>query len=42
MSQVATRQEALANVQEAIVAYSEGVNQRGEPISPEQLVDVSV
>ena len=40
-----SRSEALANAQEAIAAYLESLNGRGEPIPPaihEELVDVAV
>lgn len=40
-----TRREAVANAQEAIAAYLESLNERGEAIPPainEELVDVAV
>lgn len=45
ITQGATRQEAVSNVQEAIAAYLESLNEQGEPIPPsisEELVDVAV
>jgi len=45
VTQGATRQEAVSNAQEAIGAYLESLNERGEPIPPtinEELVDVAV
>ena len=45
VSQGATRQEAVQNVEEAIAAYLESLNERGEPVPPaidEELVDVAV
>jgi len=45
ITQGATRQEAVSNAQEAIEAYLESLNERGEPIPPsisEELVDVAV
>jgi predicted RNase H-like HicB family nuclease len=45
ITQGATRQEAIANAQEAITAYLESLNARGEPIPPsinEELVEVAV
>ncbi len=45
VTQGASRQEALTNAQEAIAAYLESLNERGEPIPPainEELVDVAV
>ncbi len=44
-TQGATRQEAVSNAQEAIAAYLESLNERGEPIPPpinEELVEVAV
>ena len=43
VSQGATRSEALANVQEAIEAYLESLEARGEPVPPpidEEVVEV--
>ena len=45
VTQGATRAEAVEKVQEAIGAYLESLNERGEPIPPsihEELVDVAV
>lgn len=45
VTQGATRQEAVANAQEAIAAYLESLNERDEPIPPsinEELVEVAV
>lgn len=45
ITQGSTRQEAIANAQEAIAAYLESLNARGEAIPPtinEELVDVAV
>jgi predicted RNase H-like HicB family nuclease len=45
ITQGATRQETIANAQEAITAYLESLNARGEPIPPsinEELVEVAV
>ena len=45
VSQGATRGEVVSNVQEAIAAYLESLDQRGEPIPPsihEELVEVAV
>lgn len=45
ITQGASRQEAVSNAQEAIEAYLESLNERGEPIPPsisEELVDVAV
>jgi len=45
ITQGATRQEAVADAQEAIAAYLESLNARGEPIPPsinEELVEVAV
>jgi len=45
ITQGSSRQEALSNAQEAIAAYLESLNERGEPIPPainEELVDVAV
>jgi predicted RNase H-like HicB family nuclease len=45
VSQGTSRQEAVSNVREAIEAYLESLNERGEPIPPsinEELVDVAV
>jgi predicted RNase H-like HicB family nuclease len=45
VSQGATRREAVQNVEEAIAAYLESLNERGEPVPPgidEELVDVAV
>lgn len=45
VSQGATRQEAVRNAQEAIAAYLESLNERGEPVPPaihEEFVDVAV
>lgn len=45
VTQGATRQEVVANAQEAIAAYLESLSERGEPIPPsisEELVDVAV
>lgn len=45
VSQGAARQEAIRNVEEAISAYVESLNERGEPVPPaidEELVDVAV
>ena len=45
ITQGSTRQEALSNAQEAIAAYLESLNERGDPIPPainEELVDVAV
>ena len=45
VTQGATRQEAVSNAQEAIAAYLESLNERGEPIPPainEELVEVAV
>ncbi len=45
ITQGATRQEAVANAQEAIAAYLDSLNARGEPIPPsinEELVEVAV
>jgi len=45
ITQGSTRQEAVSNAQEAIAAYLESLNERGEAIPPtinEELVDVAV
>jgi len=45
ITQGTTRQEAIANAQEAIAAYLESLHSRGEAIPPtinEELVDVAV
>ena len=45
VTQGSTRQEAVSNAQEAIAAYLESLNERGEPIPPsinEELVEVAV
>jgi predicted RNase H-like HicB family nuclease len=45
VTQGSTRQEAVSNAQEAIAAYLESLNDRGEAIPPsinEELVDVAV
>jgi predicted RNase H-like HicB family nuclease len=45
VTQGATRQEAVRNAEEAIAAYMESLNERGEPVPPpidEELVDVAV
>jgi len=45
ITQGSTRQEAVANAEEAIAAYVESLNERGEPIPPainEEMVDVAV
>ncbi len=45
VTQGATRHEAVSNAQEAIAAYLESLNERGEPIPPsinEELVEVAV
>ncbi len=45
VSQGATRQEAVRNAEEAIAAYLESLNERGEPVPPaidEEVVDVAV
>lgn len=45
ITQGSSRQEVLSNAQEAIAAYLESLNERGEPIPPainEELVDVAV
>ena len=45
ITQGATRQEAVANAQEAIAAYIESLSERDEPIPPsihEELVEVAV
>jgi len=45
ISQGATRDEALANVREAIAGYLESLREHGEPIPPsidEEVVDVAV
>lgn len=45
VTQGATREEAVANAQEAIAAYVESLNERDEPIPPsihEELVEVAV
>ena len=39
VSQGATRQEAVRNAEEAIAAYMESLNERGEPVPP---ADVAV
>jgi predicted RNase H-like HicB family nuclease len=44
VTQGSTRQEAVSNAQEAIAAYLESLNERGEPIPPtinEELVGLS-
>lgn len=43
VSQGKTRDEAVANVREAIVAYLESLRERGEPVPPsisEEIVEV--
>ena len=43
VSQGATREEALANVREAIAAYLESLEERGDPVPPpisEEIVEV--
>ena len=45
VSQGTTRQEALANVREAIEGYLESLRDRGDPIPPsihEEVIDVAV
>lgn len=45
VSQGTTRREAVQNVEEAIAAYLESLDERGEPVPPaidEELVDVAV
>lgn len=45
ISQGATRKEAIANIQEAIVGYLESLRAHGDPIPPsigEEVVDVTV
>ncbi len=45
VTQGATRREAVSNAEEAIAAYLESLNERGEPIPPsinEELVEVAV
>lgn len=45
ISQGATRNEALANIKEAIAAYLESLKQHGEPVPPsvfEEVVEVDV
>ena len=45
VSQGTTRREAVQNVEEAIAAYLENLNERGEPVPPaidEELVNVAV
>ena len=45
VTQGVTRQEAVVNAQEAIAAYLESLNERGDAIPPtinEELVDVAV
>ncbi len=45
ITQGATRQEAVANAEEAIAGYLESLNERGEAIPPainEELVEVAV
>jgi len=45
ITQGTTRQEAVTNAQEAIAAYLESMNTRGEPVPPsihEELVEVAV
>ncbi|MCU0670213.1 MAG: type II toxin-antitoxin system HicB family antitoxin [Myxococcota bacterium] len=45
ISQGSTRDEALANVREAIAGYLESLREHGEPIPPsidEEVVDVAV
>ena len=45
ISQGKTREEALANIQEAIAAYLESLKAHGEPVPPtihEEVVEVTV
>ena len=45
ISQGRTREEALTNIKEAIVAYLESLNAHGDPIPPsisEEVVEVTV
>ncbi len=45
ISQGATRQEAQANIKEAITGYLESMKKHGEPIPPaitEEIIDVAV
>jgi len=45
ISQGATREEAVHNIEEAIAAYLESLNQHGEPIPPsidEEVVEVEL
>ncbi len=45
VTQGATRREAVSNAEEAIAAYLESLNERGEPIPPsinEELVEVAI
>jgi predicted RNase H-like HicB family nuclease len=45
ISQGATREEAIANIKEAIAAYLESLEKHGEPIPPpisEEIVEVKV
>jgi antitoxin HicB len=45
ISQGATRQEAQANIKEAITGYLESLKKHGEPIPPsitEEIIDVAV
>lgn len=45
ISQGATRQEAIANIQDAIIGYLQSLNKHGEPVPlpiTEEIVEVAV